>query len=151
MRAVVQRVTEASVSVDGQVIDEIGHGLLILAGASAGDRGTDVAALAIKIAGLRIFRDSDGRMNRSVLDVGGAVLVVSQFTLLADVRRGRRPSFAAAAPPDLAAPLIEAFGAALRSQGIEVAEGQFGSMMDVRLVNDGPVTIVIDTVDGRVV
>ena len=151
MRAVVQRVKEASVSVDGHVVGEIGHGLLVLAGVGAADGEPDVAALADKVAGLRIFRDGEGRMNQSVLDVGGAVLLVSQFTLLADVRRGRRPSFTAAASPDLAEPLIETLAAALRSHGIEVAEGRFGSMMDVSLVNDGPVTIVIDTVDGRVV
>jgi D-tyrosyl-tRNA(Tyr) deacylase len=151
MRAVVQRVREASVTVDGTVVGEIGFGLLILAGAGAADTEQDAVALADKIAGLRVFRDGEGRMNRSLLDEGGAALVVSQFTLLADVRRGRRPSFTAAAAPEVAKPLVDALTGALRSSGIETAEGRFGAMMDVRLLNDGPVTIVIDTVDGRVV
>ena len=151
MRAVVQRVREASVTIDGEVVGAIGSGLLVLAGAGSADTDHDVTALAEKLAGLRIFRDDADRMNRSISDVGGAVLVVSQFTLMADVRRGRRPSFTSAAPPDQAEPLVAALADALRGRGIEVAEGRFGAMMDVTLVNDGPVTIVIDTADGRIV
>jgi len=151
MRVVVQRVREASVSVDGEVVGEIGSGLLVLAGADGEDTDRDATALADKIAGLRIFRDDTGRMNRSVIDVAGSVLVVSQFTLLADVRRGRRPSFTDAAPPERAEPLVATLADALRSRDIHVAEGRFGAMMDVALLNDGPVTLVIDSRDGRVV
>ena len=151
MRAVVQRVREASVTVGGIVVGAIGPGLLVLAGAGHDDTNRDIEALADKLAGLRIFRDEEDRMNRSVVDVDGAVLVVSQFTLMADVRRGRRPSFTSAAPPDRAEPLVAALADALRTRGLDVAEGRFGAMMDVQLVNDGPVTIVIDTADGRVV
>ncbi len=138
-------------TVDGAVVGAIGPGLLVLAGAGHDDTDRDVDSLADKLAGLRIFRDEEDRMNRSVADVSGSVLVVSQFTLMADVRRGRRPSFTAAAPPDRAEPLVAALADALRARGLEVAEGRFGAMMDVHLVNDGPVTIVIDTADGRVV
>jgi D-tyrosyl-tRNA(Tyr) deacylase len=150
VKAVVQRVGEASVTVDGEVVGEIGPGLLILVGAEADDTEADAVAVADKLAGLRIFRDGDGRMNRSIVDVGGAALVVSQFTLLADVRRGRRPSFTRAAPPEIAEPLVAALAADLRTRGIPVAEGRFGAMMDVRLLNDGPVTIVVETAGGRV-
>jgi D-tyrosyl-tRNA(Tyr) deacylase len=151
VRAVVQRVTEASVSVDGDVVGAIGSGLLILIGAAATDTSADVDALADKLIGLRIFRDEADRMNRSIVDAGGSALVVSQFTLLADVKRGRRPSFTRAAQPDRAEALVADFSAALRGRGLEVEEGRFGAMMDVQLVNDGPVTIVIDTEGGRVV
>ena len=151
MRVIVQRVSEASVTIDDEIVGSIGLGLLVLAGAAGGDTAADVDAVADKIAGLRIFRDETGRMNRSIVDVGGAVLVVSQFTLLADVRRGRRPSFTAAAPPELAGPLVDLLEEKLRDRGLDVAAGRFGAMMEVRLVNDGPVTIVIDTQDGRVV
>lgn len=151
MRAVVQRVSEASVSVDGDVVGEIGHGLLVLVGAVPADTGRDADALADKLAGLRIFRDDDGKMNRSVRDVGGAVLVVSQFTLMGDVRRGRRPSFTRAAPPATAEPLVASFAEALRARELDVSEGRFGAMMEVRLVNDGPVTLIVETADGRVV
>lgn len=151
MRVVVQRVREASVTIDGEVVGAIGPGLLVLAGAGGADTQLDINAVADKLAGLRIFRDDTGRMNLSVVEVGGAVLVVSQFTLLADVRRGRRPSFTGAAPPEEAEPLVAGLVESLRSRGIEVAEGRFGAMMDVSLLNDGPVTIVIDTQDGRVV
>ena len=123
----------------------------MLAGAGAGDTEADVKAIADKLASLRIFRDDSGRMNLSVVDTEGAVLVVSQFTLLADVRRGRRPSFTGAAPPELAKNLVDSLIRALRELGLKVAEGRFGAMMDVRLLNDGPVTIIIDTADGRVV
>ncbi len=145
MRAVIQRVTEASVTVEHEVAGQIGGGLLVLLGIGAGDQPAVATLLAEKIANMRIFADDDGRFNRSALDVGGAVLVVSQFTLYADTRRGRRPSFAAAAPPDVAAPLVDAFVAALRERGITVATGVFGAHMQVALLNDGPVTIVLDS------
>jgi D-tyrosyl-tRNA(Tyr) deacylase len=145
MRAVIQRVTKASVTVDDQIVGQIGHGLLVLLGVGAGDQLAQANLLADKIANMRIFADDDGRFNRSVLDVGGAALVVSQFTLYADTRRGRRPSFADAAPPDLAAPLVDAFMAALRDRGISVASGIFGAHMHVSLLNDGPVTITLDS------
>ncbi len=145
MRAVIQRVSEASVTVDDTVIGQIGHGLLVLLGAGAADDTADADVLAAKIANLRVFSDADGRFNRSLLDVGGAALVVSQFTLYADTRRGRRPSFSEAAAPEVAAPLIDAFAAALRRLSVEVATGAFGAHMHVALVNDGPVTILLDT------
>ncbi|MEO7909357.1 MAG: D-aminoacyl-tRNA deacylase [Roseiflexaceae bacterium] len=145
MRAVLQRVTEASVTVDNQIVGQIGSGLLVLLGIGAGDQLAEATLLAEKIANMRIFADEQGRFNRSVLDVGGAALVVSQFTLYADTRRGRRPSFAAAAPPDVAAPLVDAFVAALRERGMTVATGVFGAHMQVALLNDGPVTIVLDS------
>lgn len=150
MRAVVQRVREASVTVDGEVVGAIGVGLLVLVGAADGDGDADAIAMAEKLSGLRIFRDDDDRMNRSVIDVGASALVVSQFTLLADVRRGRRPSFTAAAAPDEAERLVDLVATELRTRGIEVAEGRFGAMMDVRLLNDGPVTIIVETESGRV-
>ena len=144
MRALVQRVTEASVRVDGTVIGEIGHGVLILVCAMQGD-GPDVSAkLAAKISKLRIFKDDAGRMNRSLLDTGGAALVVSQFTLAADTSRGNRPGFSAAAPPEEGAALYETFKADMADLGIEVASGQFGADMAVALINDGPVTIWLD-------
>ena len=144
MRALVQRVTEASVRVDGTVIGEIGHGVLILVCAMQGD-GPDVSAkLAAKISKLRIFKDDAGRMNRSLLDTGGAALVVSQFTLAADTSRGNRPGFSAAAPPEEGAALYETFKADMAGLGIEVASGQFGADMAVALINDGPVTIWLD-------
>jgi len=139
---VVQRVAEARVRVDGEVVGEIGRGLCVLLGIARGD--ADVVRLAEKVARLRIFPDDDGRFDRSVLDVGGAVLVVSQFTLIADTARGNRPSFGAAAPPEDAEPLYEQFCAELESHGLRVARGMFGAKMAVELVNDGPVTIVID-------
>ena len=144
MRALVQRVTEASVRVNGTVIGEIGHGVLILVCAMQGD-GPDVSAkLAAKISKLRIFKDDAGRMNRSLLDTGGAALVVSQFTLAADTSRGNRPGFSAAAPPEEGAALYETFKADMAGLGIEVASGQFGADMAVALINDGPVTIWLD-------
>jgi D-tyrosyl-tRNA(Tyr) deacylase len=150
MRAVVQRVSQASVSVDGEVVGRIGSGLAALVGVGHGDDEADVAVLAAKLAGLRIFPDADGLMNLALGDVGGAVLVVSQFTLLADVRRGRRPAFTAAADPSRADRLIEALVAQLRSTGLEVATGRFGAKMEVTFVNDGPVTFVIDVVNRKV-
>jgi len=145
MRAVIQRVTEASVTVNNQVVGKNGCGLLVLLGIGMGDQLAKATLLAEKIATMRIFADDDGRFNRSALDVGGAVLVVSQFTLYADTRRGRRPSFTMAAPPEIAAPLVDAFVAALRERGMTVATGVFGAHMHVALINDGPVTIVLDS------
>lgn len=150
MRAVIQRVSRAAVTVDGEVVGAIGGGFLVLVGVGHGDGSGDVAALADKLAGLRVFPDDDGKMNRSVTEVGGSVLVVSQFTLLGDVRRGRRPSFTAAAPPQVAEPLVVEFVALLEERGIGVATGRFGAMMEVELVNDGPVTILIEVADGKV-
>ncbi len=144
MRAVVQRVTEASVTVEGRTAGRIGAGLLVLLGVAEGDDDATAGALAGKVARLRIFADAAGKMNRSVRDAGGAALVVSQFTLLADTRRGNRPSFARAAPPAEAERLYEAFAAALGGEGVPVETGVFGAMMAVRLVNAGPVTIVLD-------
>ena len=151
MRAVVQRVTRAAVRVDGETVGEIGRGLLVLVGAAAGDGPADAAALADKLAGLRIFPDDEGRMNRSVVEAGGAVLVVSQFTLCGDVRRGRRPSFTEAAPPEAAEPLVDLVAAHLREAGIPCATGRFRAHMEVDLLNDGPVTLVLDVAGGRVV
>ena len=145
MRAVIQRVSEASVTVAGQVVGRIGPGLLVLLGVGHGDGPAEVALLADKIANMRIFADDEGRFNRSALDVGGEALVVSQFTLYADTRRGRRPSFTDAALPDVAAPLVEMFAAELRARGLAVEQGVFGAHMDVMLHNDGPVTIVLDS------
>jgi len=142
LRAVVQRVAEARVRVDGEVVGEIERGLCVLLGIERGDE--QVVRLADKIARLRIFPDDAGRFDRSVLDVAGSALVVSQFTLIADTARGNRPSFSDAAPPEAAEPLYEAFCAALESQGVGVARGVFGARMAVELVNDGPVTIVLD-------
>ena len=144
MRALVQRVSEARVTVAGEVTGEIGAGLLILVCAMEGDGDDLPARLAAKIAKLRIFRDDDGRMNRSLLDTGGAALVVSQFTLAADTSRGNRPGFSTAAPPERGEALYEAFAHALRDLGIPVATGRFGADMAVSLVNDGPVTIPLD-------
>jgi D-tyrosyl-tRNA(Tyr) deacylase len=144
MRVVLQRVAEASVAVDGAVIGAIGHGLVALVGIAAGDDAAGVRRMAEKTAAMRIFRDEDGRFDRSVAEVGGAVLVVSQFTLLADTRKGNRPSFTGAADPAAAEPLVALFAQTLRELGLEVATGRFGADMSVALVNDGPVTIVVD-------
>lgn len=146
MRAVVQRVARASVAIDGQTVAQIEQGLLVLLGVTDGDTSEDVAWLAGKIARLRIFADEAQAMNRSLTEVGGQALVVSQFTLYASTRRGNRPSFIAAARPETAVPLYEAFVAALRQEtGREVPTGVFGADMQVSLVNDGPVTILIDS------
>jgi D-tyrosyl-tRNA(Tyr) deacylase len=145
VRAVVQRVSEASVRVEGRLAGEIGRGLVVLLGVGRGDAEKDARLLAEKVAGLRIFEDEAGLMNRSVSEVGGAVLVVSQFTLYGDARRGRRPSFLEAAPPAEAVPLYRRFVEALGAVGLPVAEGVFRAMMDVRLVNQGPVTILLDS------
>jgi D-aminoacyl-tRNA deacylase len=143
VRAVVQRVLSARAVVDGEVIGSIGRGLCVLLGVAREDAEEDAARLAGRVARLRIFEDDDGRFDRSLLDVGGEVLVVSQFTLIADTEKGNRPSFAAAAPPERAEPLYEAFCASLGNLGVRVETGRFGARMAVELVNDGPVTIVL--------
>ncbi|KPP93646.1 MAG: D-tyrosyl-tRNA(Tyr) deacylase [Rhodobacteraceae bacterium HLUCCA08] len=145
MRALVQRVARAEVAVDGAVIGRCGPGLMILVCAMAGDTDDLPERLAAKIARLRIFRDDQGRMNRSILDTGGAALVISQFTLAADTARGNRPGFSTAAPPEEAERLYLAFAQALAAQGIAVETGRFGADMKVSLTNDGPVTIWLDT------
>lgn len=145
MRAVVQRVTQAHVTVDGETVGAIGQGFLVLLGVAADDQLADAVAVATKIVGLRVFEDDAGKMNRSLSDVGGAVLAVSQFTLLGDCRQGRRPSFTAAAPPEQANRLYQEFIAEVRGQGIPVQTGRFQADMQVSLVNDGPVTLLIDS------
>ena len=146
MRAVIQRVREASVKVEDEEVGAIGSGLMVLLGVGPEDGPSDVRWMAQKIAGLRIFRDDSGRMNHSVLDLGLGVLVVSQFTLYGDCRKGRRPNFMGAAPPDIAEPLYESFCEALEEQGVQVVQrGRFGAMMAVSLCNDGPVTLVLDS------
>jgi D-tyrosyl-tRNA(Tyr) deacylase len=148
VRALIQRVIDASVEVDGERVAEIGSGLLVLVAAGGGDGAGAPAQLAGKVARLRIFADSEGRMNRSLLDVGGEALVVSQFTLYADVRRGNRPGFTEAAPPDVGERLVAAFAAELEALGVPVATGRFGAHMQVALVNDGPVTIWVESPGG---
>jgi D-tyrosyl-tRNA(Tyr) deacylase len=145
MRIVIQRVSQASVTVGGAVVAQIGPGLLMLVGVGQGDSAATAEMLAEKSANLRIFSDAEGRANHSLLETGGAALVVSQFTLYADTRRGRRPGFSYAAPPAQAAPLVDAFAAALRRLGVPVQTGVFGAHMEVALVNDGPVTILLDS------
>ena len=147
MRIVIQRVSETSVAVEGETIARIGRGLLLLVGIAAGDDEADARKLAVKCAEMRIFSDGEGRFNLSLLDVGGAALAVSQFTLLADLRRGRRPSFEGAARPEDAQPVFDAFVEALRSAGVAAETGRFGAKMQVALVNEGPVTIVLDSGD----
>lgn len=149
MRAVVQRVSSAAVDVDCERVAEIGPGLLILVGATHGDIDADAKLLASKAANLRIFADEAGKMNLSALNCGHAVIVVSQFTLYGDIRKGRRPSFIDAAGPDLAAPLVDLFANELRALGLQVGAGRFGAEMAVTLVNDGPVTIWMDTAELR--
>jgi D-tyrosyl-tRNA(Tyr) deacylase len=145
MRAVVQRVTRASVKVDNEITGEIGSGLLVLLGVAQDDAEADADYLAEKIAGLRIFEDDTGKMNLSVVDAGGAVLAVSQFTLFGDVRRGKRPSFDAAARPERARELYEYFVERVRAAGLRCEVGRFQAMMDVEMVNSGPVTILLDS------
>jgi D-aminoacyl-tRNA deacylase len=147
MRAVVQRVSEASVRVDDALVGAIGAGLLVLLGVAQGDSADDAAYVARKIADLRIFADAAGRFNRALADVNGAALVVSQFTLLADTRHGRRPSFVGAALPEVAAPLVAEVVALLRTRGLPVETGRFGAKMAVALINDGPVTVIVDSRD----
>jgi D-tyrosyl-tRNA(Tyr) deacylase len=145
MRIVVQRCKQADVKVDGMVIGRIEQGLMLLVGVTHDDTEQDARYLAEKIAGLRIFEDEDGKMNLSVLDIGGQILSVSQFTLYGDCRKGKRPNFMAAAKPEQAAPLYERFNDLMRFQGLHVETGAFGKMMDVSLTNWGPVTLVIDS------
>ncbi|MEC9008327.1 MAG: D-aminoacyl-tRNA deacylase [Planctomycetota bacterium] len=149
MRAVIQRVSRASVTVSGEVVGEIGVGLLVLLGVEQGDTQDDVVWMANKVAGLRVFEDDDGKMNLDVGEVGGAVLAVSQFTLLGDCRKGRRPSFVAAARPEEANGLYRGFVTEVAGQGLEVQEGRFQQHMDVELVNDGPVTLQVDSRNRR--
>jgi D-tyrosyl-tRNA(Tyr) deacylase len=144
MRLVIQRVQRASVSVNGQVVGQCGRGLCILAGVRVGDTEVEAKWLASKVAGLRIFEDDQGKMNRSVIDVGGSALVISQFTLYADAHKGRRPSFVDAELPEKAEPLVKKFVEFLRAEGVPTEAGVFGAMMLVEIHNDGPVTIIID-------
>jgi len=144
VRAVVQRVAEASVQIGGETSAAVGRGLLVLLGVAREDQETDAERLAVRIARLRVFENEQGRFDRSLLDVAGEALVVSQFTLLADASKGNRPSFTAAEAPERAEPLYERFCAALRSEGVAVVTGVFGARMQVALVNDGPVTVVLD-------
>ncbi len=145
MRAVLQRVTRASVRVGGETVGEIGPGLLVLLGVARDDAGEDARYLLEKVLSLRVFDDAEGRMNLSVVERGGALLVVSQFTLYGDARKGRRPSWFDAAPPELARPLYEFFVTQARARGARVETGSFQAMMEVELVNDGPVTILLDS------
>lgn len=145
MRAVLQRVSRAQVTVDGEVISAIDQGLVVLLGITMGDTMVGAQWLADKVSGLRLFADAEDKMNRSIGEVGGHVLVISQFTLYGDVRKGRRPSFVQAAPPEVAEPLYESFVEALAALGVPVARGRFGANMQVELVNDGPVTLILDT------
>ena len=144
MRVVLQRVSRARVTVEGRVTGEIGRGLLLLVGLTAGDTEDTLRWMAEKVVGLRVFTDDEGKMNRSVEEVDGALLVVSQFTLYGDASRGRRPSFVEAARPEVAIPLYERFVELLRAAGRRVETGEFGAMMEVELVNDGPVTLVLE-------
>jgi D-aminoacyl-tRNA deacylase len=147
VKACIQRVSEARVRVESEVVGEIGRGLLVLLGVAGGDGPEELRWMVDKILGLRIFEDADGKMNLGLSDVGGELLVVSQFTLLGDCRKGRRPSFIGAAPPEVAERLYEEFVAAARSAGVRTATGRFRTHMDVELVNDGPVTLLIDSAE----
>lgn len=145
MRAVIQRVKGSSVAIDGQTVGQCGHGLMVLIGVENGDTDRDMAYIADKVPNLRIFEDENGKMNLSLMDMGGQILAISQFTLLGDARGGRRPSFTAAARPDTAVPLYEALVEKWRGTGIHVETGVFGADMQVSLINDGPVTILLDS------
>jgi D-tyrosyl-tRNA(Tyr) deacylase len=145
VRSVLQRVSRAKVSIDGEIVAEIGPGLLVLLAAAHGDGPEQIRWLAEKVTGLRIFSDDAGKMNLSLKQVGGEMLIVSQFTLYGDCRKGRRPSFTGSAPPEEAGKLYEEFIEAVRGQGVHTRHGVFGAMMDVELVNDGPVTLIVDT------
>jgi D-aminoacyl-tRNA deacylase len=145
MRAVIQRVSRAAVRVDGTTVGRIDAGLLVLLAVEGADTDDTARRMASKVAGLRIFGDDDGKMNRAVGEAGGAVLCISQFTLYGDLRRGNRPSFAAAAPGDVALPLYEAFCRALEAAGLRCERGVFGAQMEVELVNDGPITLILDS------
>ena len=149
MRALIQRVSQASVAVDNQTVGSIGPGLVVFLGIGQGDSEADAAYLVEKIANLRIFADSEGRFNLSALDTAGEVLLISQFTLYAETRKGRRPSFTGAAPPEQARPMTEKVEDMLRERGLQVAAGVFQAMMKVSLVNEGPVTIFIDSADRK--
>jgi D-tyrosyl-tRNA(Tyr) deacylase len=151
MRALLQRVTQASVVVEGSVVGEIGAGLLILLGVAKPDTAADAEYLADKVLNLRIFSDAEGKMNRSLLDIGGSLLVVSQFTLYGDCRKGRRPGFDAAAPPEQARALYESFVEIARRSGLRVETGVFQAHMEVTLVNDGPVTLMLETKEGTLI
>ena len=144
MRAVVQRVSRAAVRVDGETVGAIGRGFVVLAGFAPGDDEPALAWMADKLVGLRVFGDAEGKMNLAIGDVGGALLVVSQFTLYGDAAKGRRPSFIGAAPPEQAEALYDRFVALLRERGVQVETGRFRAMMDVELVNDGPVTLILE-------
>jgi D-tyrosyl-tRNA(Tyr) deacylase len=150
MRAVVQRVSRASVTVNGEVVGSINRGLMVLVGVTHGDGDADARAIGAKIAGLRIFRDNEGKMNLSLSDIGAAVLLVSQFTLYGSVSKGRRPSFVDAASSAVAEPLVDAVATALGEHGLLVETGVFGADMSVDLTNDGPVTLVLESQDGRI-
>lgn len=150
MRALVQRVSNAHVEVDGEVVGAIGRGLAVLIGVTLDDGKADAETIGRKLAGLRVFADDDGLMNRSVADVDGSVLIVSQFTLYGDVRKGRRPSFVEAAPPEHAEPLVSAVIDTVAAEGIPVATGRFRTTMAVHLVNDGPVTLLIESRGGSI-
>ena len=145
MRLVIQRVLESSVSIDGKIVGQIGHGFLVLCGVEDGDTENDVKYCIDKTVNLRIFEDDAGKMNRSILDVGGEILAVSQFTLHGDARHGRRPSFIAAARPELAVPMYEAYCEGMRQAGVHVETGIFQADMKVSLINDGPVTLLVDS------
>lgn len=149
MKVLLQRVREARVAVDGETLGAIGRGLLVLAGVEKGDTPATMAALARRVLGYRVFADNEGRMNRSVTDIGGELLVVSQFTLAADTRKGARPSFSSAAPPDEGQALYEHFVGCLREGGLTLATGRFGADMQVFLVNDGPVTFLLEKQAGE--
>ena len=147
MRAVVQRVSRSSVTVDGEVVGAVDRGVMVLLGVAHGDGEEQARWLASKIAGLRIFEDAEGKMNRSLLDVGGGALVISQFTLYGDCRKGRRPSFSTAARPEIAEPLVEQFADYLRQEGVQPVEsGVFGAYMQVEIHNDGPVTLILERI-----
>ncbi len=148
MRAVVQRVTQASVAVCGKTVGAIGRGYLVLAGSEEGDTDHDRAYIEDKLIGLRIFEDEAGKMNRSIVDVGGSILLVSQFTLLGDARHGRRPSFSRAARPEVAEPMLHDMARSIIARGVPVETGRFGADMQVSLVNDGPVTLLLDSRKG---
>ena len=149
MKTLLQRVSQAAVRVNGKVVGRIGPGLVVLLGVEQGDSPEDADYMAAKTAELRIFRDRSGNMNSSLLETGGSALVISQFTLAADTRRGRRPSFSAAAPPELAEPLYLRFVESIKARGVPVETGVFQAMMEVELLNDGPVTVLLDPRPGR--
>ena len=151
MRLILQRVSRGAVRVDGEVVGEIGRGMLVLVGVERGDGPEQAVRAAVKLAGLRLFEDADSKMNLNLAQVGGAVLLVSQFTLAASLSRGRRPSFDRAAPPELAAPLIERLARELEERSVSVSQGRFGAHMAVESVNDGPVTFVLDLPAGGAV